>query len=116
MTTLEQNHAYNSHGSYPQEMESDIYIQASSAASNTVDADEHIDVQMFAPLPPHLLQAEGPSHSFDPPHGLSMQPPEQMASNDGLASWNDQMTMHGFSNFNYEDLFGDEDDWGRTMP
>lgn len=155
MTTLEQNFAWNNNpqqrplGSQPTNLvPGDAYQQGQqhplqnqstctvdeynrtvgptcTANPNTVSADDHIDAQLFGPLPPYL------QHGYDfsfMPHGQQSHHQQPRGYQDGGSTMNASGNvgdggaehgsweqMQGLEGFGYEDIFGNEEEWRGTM-
>lgn len=118
MNTLEENYAFNTRNrGYQQQNQQqpptgqDMYLPASTSAADTVSADEHIDVQLFGPLPPYMHGHEmglGPNSWGQ---GMDGDLDETQAPNSGTEMWNQQARSHGLPgmNVNLDDIFVGEE-------
>lgn len=123
MTTLEQNYAYTHGVAFGQGHEgydmshdgSGNYVNTAQQGRQHAGHNEQVDVQLFGPLPPYLLQSAGSAtgyHQAQQHLGLEQPGPDMAASSTaGPQEWAQHVGAQGLDNFNYEDVFGNEDEW-----
>jgi hypothetical protein len=100
------------------------WVPASTAGADTVDADEHIDVQLFGPMPPYLMPGYATTHQqqLQQQQQQEQQQQQQQQRSDGQyqqghqqmrqdANWN-QMDMESYG---YDDIFGDAEEWRGSL-
>jgi hypothetical protein len=101
------------------------WVPASTAGADTVDADEHIDVQLFGPMPPYLMPGYATTHQQQLQQQQQQQQEQQQQQQQRSdsqyqqghqqmrqdANWN-QMDMESYG---YDDIFGDAEEWRGSL-
>lgn len=109
MNTLEQQYAFTGNQGFQQQSSAgppqDMFLPASTSGAQTVSADDHIDVQLFGPLPPYMH-----SNQDQMPWGMSGNMSNTSnAPQTGAEMWNQQARSHGLPGMNLDDIFAGED-------
>lgn len=103
MTTLEQSYALNNQNPFSQGLDQDDML-ASTPVTNSVCADDQMDVQLFGPMPWYFMN-HNPYNEYSSAQALSGTTASAVTPMTGAEMWNQQARTHGLPGLYFNDTW-----------
>lgn len=106
MTSLERNYGYNNAQSFaPNLGQHDGGVLASTAMTDSVSADDNMDVQLFGPFSSYMMQ-QNPHNEYGSSHNMNNMAHTAMSTPmTGSEMWNQQARSHGLPGLYFDDFW-----------